>query len=185
MYAFRSFDGGFSWTPPYTVQPATDQFWDLPRLTADPRKPKTAYYVYDLREPPDLLHGYSLFSKTTDNGQTWSAPTKLYDPQTTNSWPGISKILVNNDGSLLDVMAIIDLRLLGPGTRPKPRRSSRSAPTNGGRRGASRSRSAGRPGEASPTTRAIPRHGLNTFDTYPSQTVAPNGDVYVSWLQPG
>src|SRR5205823_11728540 len=25
---------------------------------------------------------------------------------------------------------------------------------------------------------------LNTFDTYPSQTVAPNGDVYVSWLQP-
>ncbi len=77
MYAFRSLDGGFSWSTPSVIQPATDQFWDLPRLTADPRRPKRAYYVYDLREPVGKFgtKGFSLFSKTTNSGQTWSTPT--------------------------------------------------------------------------------------------------------------
>ena len=110
MYAFRSSDSGFSWSTPSVIQPATNEFWDLPRLTADPRRPKRAYYVYDLREPVGKFgtKGFSLFSKTTNSGQTWSTPTKLYDPQTKSSWPGISKILVNKDNSLLDVMAIVD-----------------------------------------------------------------------------
>ena len=136
MYAFRSFDSGFSWSTPSVIQPATGEFWDLPRLTADPRRPKRAYYVYDLREPVGIrTKGYSLFSKTTNGGRTWSTPQKLYDPQTSNSWPGISKILVNEDGSLLDVMAIVASDQSArtqrpPGTR---RSSSRSAPTDGGR----------------------------------------------------
>src|SRR3954453_8982052 len=41
-------------------------------------------------------------------------------------------------------------------------------------------RSSGR-GVIDPTSKNV----LKTFDTYPSQTVAPNGDIYVSWLQPG
>lgn len=182
MFAFRSFDGGYSWTPPYTVQPDTDEFWDVPRLTADPRKPKTAYYVYDLRLPPDLLHGYSVVSKTTDNGRSWSAPQKLYDPGTTNSWPGISKILVNDDGSLVAVMAVITTNLSDPAAgQPTQELAVRS--TDGGK-------TWGKPvtigtssgdGVIDPTTGEF----LNTYDTYPSETVAPNGDVYVSWLQPG
>jgi hypothetical protein len=184
MYAFRSFHGGFSWSRPSVIQPATDEFWDLPRLTADPRRPKRAYYVYDLREPVGKYgtKGYSLFSKTTNGGRSWSMPQKLYDPHTPSSWPGISKILVNKDNSLLDVMAIV-------GTKP----SNPLAPNTTEEiavRSTDRGRTWGKPitighssgrGVTDPTTKNI----LNTYDTYPSQTVAPNGDVYVSWLQPG
>ena len=184
MYAFRSSDSGFSWSTPSVIQPATDQFWDLPRLTADPRRPKRAYYVYDLREPVGKFgtKGFSLFSKTTNSGQTWSTPTKLYDPQTKSSWPGISKILVNKDNSLLDVMAIVDT---DPSDAAAPNTTQQIAvrSTNRGRTWSEPipiGRSSGR-GVMDPATKNI----LNTFDTYPSQTVAPNGDVYVSWLQPG
>jgi hypothetical protein len=184
MYAFRSSDSGFSWSTPSVIQPATHQFWDLPRLTADPRRPKRAYYVYDLREPVGKFgtKGFSLFSKTTNSGQTWSTPTKLYDPQTKSSWPGISKILVNKDNSLLDVMAIVDT---DPSDAAAPNTTQQIAvrSTNRGRTWSEPipiGRSSGR-GVIDPATKNI----LNTFDTYPSQTVAPNGDVYVSWLQPG
>lgn len=184
MYAFRSSDSGFSWSTPSVIQPATDQFWDLPRLTADPRRPKRAYYVYDLREPVGKFgtKGFSLFSKTTNSGQTWSTPTKLYDPQTKSSWPGISKILVNKDNSLLDVMAIVDT---DPSDAAAPNTTQQIAvrSTNRGRTWSEPipiGRSSGS-GVIDPATKNI----LNTFDTYPSQTVAPNGDVYVSWLQPG
>ena len=184
MYAFRSSDSGFSWSTPSVIQPATNEFWDLPRLTADPRRPKRAYYVYDLREPVGKFgtKGFSLFSKTTNSGQTWSTPTKLYDPQTKSSWPGISKILVNKDNSLLDVMAIVDT---DPSDAAAPNTTQQIAvrSTNRGRTWSEPipiGRSSGR-GVIDPATKNI----LNTFDTYPSQTVAPNGDVYVSWLQPG
>ncbi len=184
MYALRSSDSGFSWSTPSVIQPATNQFWDLPRLTADPRRPKRAYYVYDLREPVGKFgtKGFSLFSKTTNSGQTWSTPTKLYDPQTKSSWPGISKILVNKDNSLLDVMAIVDT---DPSDAAAPNTTQQIAvrSTNRGRTWSEPipiGRSSGR-GVIDPATKNI----LNTFDTYPSQTVAPNGDVYVSWLQPG
>jgi hypothetical protein len=183
MYAFRSFDGGFSWSTPYVIQPLTGAFWDLPRLTADPRRPQRAYYVYDLREPVGKhgTKGFSLFSKTTNSGRTWSPPQKLYDPQTASSWPGISKILVNKDNSLLDVMAIVDT---DPADASKPNTTQEIAvrSTNRGRTWSEPipiGRSSG-DGVVDPTTNNI----LNTFDTYPSQTVAPNGDVYVSWLQP-
>jgi hypothetical protein len=182
MVVSRSFDGGFSWSVPNVVQPPTGQFWDLPRLTADPRQPKKAYYVYDLRKPPGFFSGYSVLSTTTNGGQTWSAPRKLYDPHTSNSWPGISKILVNRDGSLLDVFALIStnpLDLAAPNTTQEMVTRS----VDGGRtwgKAITIGRSSGR-GVTDPTTKKI----LNTFDTYPSQTVAPNGDVYVSWLQPG
>ena len=184
MYAFRSSDSGFSWSTPSVIQPATNEFWDLPRLTADPRRPKRAYYVYDLREPVGKFgtKGFSLFSKTTNSGQTWSTPTKLYDPQTKSSWPGISKILVNKDNSLLDVMAIVDT---DPSDAAAPNTTQQIAvrSTNRGRTWSEPipiGRSSGS-GVIDPATKNI----LNTFDTYPSQTVAPNGDVYVSWLQPG
>ena len=186
MFAARSFDSGFSWEVPRVVQPATGEFWDLPRLTPDPRNPKKAYYVYDLRLPPDFLHGYSVLSVTKDRGRTWSPPRTLYDPQTSNSWPGITKILVNDDGSLLAVMAVVASDLSGADTG-----AVRTVPTE---QLAIRSDDGGRTWSApvtigSSTGRDVndPVSGftMNAYDTYPSQTVAPNGDVYVSWLQPG
>jgi hypothetical protein len=151
-------------------------------LTADPRRPNRAYYVYDLRKPPGFFSGYSLLSTTTNSGRSWSTPRKLYDPHTSNSWPGISKILVNRDGSLLDVFALIST---DPADLTAPNHTQELAirSVDGGRtwgKPTTIGRSSGR-GVTDPTTGSI----LNTFDTYPSQTVAPNGDVYVSWLQPG
>jgi hypothetical protein len=184
MVASRSFDGGFSWSVPYLIQPDTGDFWDLPRLTAHPRRPKTAYYVYDIRLAPDFLHGYSLLSTTTNRGRTWSQPRVLYDPQSSDSWPGISKILVNQDGSLLNVMALVaSPPNQATEVRANPTLQLASRSVDGGRTwsepitiGTSAGRQFYDPVTLTP---------LNTFDTFPSQTVAPNGDVYVSWAQPG
>jgi hypothetical protein len=186
MFVHRSFDGGFSWSPPYVIQRDTGEFWDLPRLTAHPRRPKTAYYVYDLREPPDFISGYNVFSTTTDGGRSWSAPQKLYDPQTPDSWPGISKILVNRDGSLLAVAAIVST----PNTKPTTLEEAANPTQQLAIRSVDGGRTWGKPitiGSSSGRRVNDPVTGtpLNTFDTFPSQTVAPNGDVYVSWLQPG
>ena len=182
MLVNRSFDDGFSWTTPSTIQPPTGQFWDLPRLTPDPHHPKRAYYVYDLRKPPGFYSGYSLISTTTNRGRTWSQPRVLYDPQTSNSWPGITKILVNDDGSLLAVFALVatdpNNAAAGNATKELAIRS-----VDGGRTWTKPIRIGTSSGVG--VTDPVSGHFLNTFDTYPSQTVAPNGDVYVSWLEPG
>ena len=197
MFASRSLDDGFSWSVPSVIQPPTGAFWDLPVLTPHPRRPNTAFYVYDLRRPPDYISGYSLLSTTTNGGRTWSVPRKLYDPHTSGSWPGISKILVNRDGSLLDVFALVapktasgtpgdaadSLSAAAPWFRDDTTQELAIRSVDGGRKW-------GKPviiGHSSgrqvndPATHDV----LNTYDTYPSQTVAPNGDVYFSWLEPG
>ena len=197
MFASRSVDDGFSWSVPSVIQPATGAFWDLPVLTPDPRRPNTAFYVYDLRKPPDFISGYSLLSTTTDGGRTWSMPRKLYDPHTADSWPGISKILVNHDGSLLDVSAIVaptaatgttgdfraDVSAPAPWFRNDITQELAIRSVDGGHswgKPVTIGRSSGRQVN-DPVTQNV----LNTYDTYPSQTVAPNGDIYVSWLEPG
>ncbi|MDX6615924.1 MAG: hypothetical protein QOD60_1015 [Solirubrobacterales bacterium] len=180
MVASRSFDGGFSWEVPSVIQPPTAEFWDLPRLTTHPRRPKTAYYIYDLRKPPDFIDGYSLFSKTVNGGRSWSPPQVVYDPHTSDSWPGISKILVNNDGSLLDVFALVGTTA-DPFSNPTQEMAVRSV--DGGRTWSQPigigSSSGRKPND--PNTGKF----LNTFASFPSQTVAPNGDVYVAWPELG
>ena len=58
---------------------------------------------------------YGIGSTVSDNGgRTWSAPRKLYDPHTSDSWPATSTILVNRDGSLLDVFALATQAGAGP-----------------------------------------------------------------------
>ena len=184
MFAFRSLNGGFSWSPPYVIQSATGQFWDLPVLTPHPRRPNKAYYVYDLRLPPDFLHGHSLFSSTTNGGQSWSAPRLLYDPQTSDSWPGYTKILVNRDGSLLAVSSIV--------SAPPPITDPAEVSSNPTQQVVLRSNDGGLTWGPPVTLGAtagrqvndpVTDMGQNAFDTFASETVAPNGDVYVSWLQ--
>ena len=184
MYAFRSSNGGFSWSAPYTVQPNTGQFWDLPVLTPHPRNSKKAYYIYDLRNPPDFEHGYSVLSTTKNSGRSWSPPRLVYDPHTSDSWPGYNKILVNDDGSLLAVTSLV--------SEPEP--DPNAIPGNPTQQLVVRSDNGGRTwGPAIPIGTTAGRvvydpvsvTGLNTFDSYASSTVAPNGDVYVSWLQTG
>jgi hypothetical protein len=182
MYAYGSRDAGFSWPAPSVIQGPTNQFWDLPRLTPHPRKPKVAYYAYNLRQdPPTFSTGYSLVAKTTDAGRTWSPPRKMYDPQIKFSWPGVNRILVNDDGSLLNVFPLVHQDPASPEPIPTLEQAVRSV--NGGAAwsgpitiGSSNGRAVSDP---------VTQTRLNIYDTYPSQTVAPNGDVYVSWLKPG
>jgi hypothetical protein len=105
-----------------------------------------------------------------------ATPRTLYDPHTSNSWPANSNILVNRDGSLVNIF------LLASDAGAGPARCWRCAPSTAATRGATRSRSAGRPACRSTTRQS---EHLETIDALPSQTVAPNGDVYVSWVQPG
>lgn len=180
----RSFDGGFSWELPRVVQPPTGEFWDLPRLTPDPYNPNRAYYVYDLRFGPDFLHGYSAFSVTNDGGGTWSAPRKLYDPQTPNSWPGISKIIVNRDGSLVNLTSIVATDLENEDSdTPPPSTQVATRSTDGGRTwgppitiGTSTGRVIYDPVTMSP---------LSTYNTYASPAIAPNGDLYMAFNEIG
>jgi hypothetical protein len=182
MVVSRSFDGGFSWEVPHVIQPLTGQFWDLPRLTADPRRPNRAYYVYDLREPPEFSTGYSVLSTTANGGRTWSQPRKLFDPGTSDSWPAISKILVNRDGSLLDVSAVVATDPEDP-LAPNPTRQVVTRSFDGGGTWGAPITIGDSPGRRpnDPVTGAV----FNAYVTYPSQTVAPNGDVYVSWVDTG
>ena len=106
MFASRSGDGGFSWRNPFAVQPGAGMYWDKPILSTDPRRPRVAYYAFDLRRPPAYNSGYSLFARTTNAGRSWSRPRKLYDPHAPSSWPGNSEILVNHDRSLLNVFVL-------------------------------------------------------------------------------
>jgi hypothetical protein len=177
MSASRSLDGGLSWSNPFMVQPVTHAYWDKPELSVDSFHPGVAYYAYDLRFPPDFSSGYSLLSTTTNAGVTWSAPRKLYDPQTSASWPGTSAILSNRDRSLLDVFVLASQGGVGP-ARVLAMRSVDGARTWG--KPIAIGRSSGKPVN-DPVTQNI----LETIGTLPSQTVAPNGDVYVAWTEPG
>ncbi|TMK39552.1 MAG: exo-alpha-sialidase [Actinobacteria bacterium] len=177
MAASHSFDGGFSWSRPAMVFPVTNGYWDKPELTVNPHRPRVAYYTFDRRLAPDYSTGYSLLSTTTNRGRTWSRPRKLYDAHISDSWPGTSQILVNRDGSLLDVFALATKGGLGP-TQERAIRS-----VDGGRTWAKPvviGRSSGQS-----VTDPISKNPLATTLVLPSQTVAPDGEVYVSWLQRG
>jgi hypothetical protein len=177
MAASRSLDGGVSWSNPFMVQPVTHAYWDKPELSVDALRPRVAYYAYDVRFAPDFTSGYSLLSTTTNAGVTWSAPRKLYDPRTPDSWPGTSEILSNRDGSLLDVFVLASQGGVGP-ARVLAIRSIDRGRTWG--KPIAIGRSSGEPVN-DPVTQNI----LETIGTLPSQTVAPNGDVYVAWTEPG
>jgi hypothetical protein len=178
MFASRSGDGGFSWRNPFAVQPGAGMYWDKPILSTDPRRPRVAYYAFDLRQPPAYNSGYSLFARTTNAGRSWSRPRKLYDPHTASSWPGNSEILVNRDRSLLNVFVLTSGE---GGTGLATIMAARSV--DGGRHWR-------RPvviGRASglPPTDPVSQNIVETVGALPSQTVAPNGDVYVAWAAPG
>ncbi|HWF16657.1 MAG TPA: sialidase family protein [Acidimicrobiales bacterium] len=185
MLVSRSVDGGFSWSVPTVVQPVTGDFWDLPNLTPDPRQPKRAYFYYVKRLRPDFAHGQSMLSITTDGGRTWSKPRVLYDPKTSDSWPSRGKILVNRDGSLLNVFALV-----GSDPNPDPN-AVRSLPTQ---ELALRSVDGGRTWskpimightDGRDVHDPVTGQGMNIYDTFPAETIAPNGDVYATWSQPG
>jgi len=185
MLVSRSSDGGFSWADPTLIQPFTGDFWDLPRLTPDPRDPKRAFYAYNVRSGDEFAVGHTVLSTTKNGGKSWSAPRTIYDPHTPDSWPAINKVLVNRDGSLLLVTALVNGTAPGPDPNTAYNATQQLAlRSNDGGRTWSRPVTIGdTSGQrvADPVTGAV----INAYGTYPSQTVAPNGDIYVSWPRSG
>jgi hypothetical protein len=112
----KSTDGGLSWTGPIAISNNTNELAtdDKASITADPTNANDAYIVWDRSSlPQGILHRSSqplfgitgveqptLFSQTTDGGQTWSAPRVLYDPGA-NAGTIASRIIVEPDGTLV------------------------------------------------------------------------------------
>jgi hypothetical protein len=111
VFAAASKDGGMTWSDPFplTVNSNGGLTNDKESVTADPKKAGYAYAVWDRLNNgtlPTQGPGPALFSRTTDGGQTWSAPQDIYDPA--NGQTIGNQIVVLPDGTLVDVTLHID-----------------------------------------------------------------------------
>ena len=110
-----STNGGNTWGTPVTVVASSSPFGfinDKESVTADPHTAGTAYAVWDRTTFPSdsaslsgLLHSFAFrgtpfFSKTTDGGQTWSAPAAM---SSQNLFTIGNLIAVEPDGTLVDI----------------------------------------------------------------------------------
>jgi hypothetical protein len=128
ILAIKSADGGSTWDAPKTLidtqVPAgtdpVDLLNDKESITADPTDPtgQTAYVVWDrLNQPSDsenfnAYHGFAfrgdtLFSRTTDGGQTWEPYRVLIAPQANRQSIG-HQIAVLPDGTLVDSFTLMN-----------------------------------------------------------------------------
>jgi hypothetical protein len=115
VQASTSTNGGASWTSPATIISETSplHFNDKESVTADPYHAGVAYAVWDRAQFPSdrasiraLSHSFAFrgapyFSKTTDGGQTWSAPRQIGPNQ--NIFAIGNQIAVEPDGTLVDI----------------------------------------------------------------------------------
>jgi hypothetical protein len=110
LVASRSRDGGQSWSPLATVAPASPRV-DKEVVTADPTRAGHAYIVWTDFDPlfQFPLHNLLQFSRTTDGGASWSAPTTIaFAPP--NGLDRASEIRVLPNGVLLAIFARIELQ---------------------------------------------------------------------------
>ena len=122
VVAARSIDGGRTWDHATNVEAdagttsgPTHFFNDKDAVTADPNRQQTAYVVWDRLEAPNgfplstraiASRGPTLFSMTTDGGQSWSAPRVIVDTAQNNQTIG-NQIVVAPDGTLYDFFDLI------------------------------------------------------------------------------
>ena len=102
----HSVNGGGAWSPVQRLDrlPGGGSFADSPRVTAHPRAGGSAYLVWLVQRPlsPTPI-AETRFSRTTDGGETWSAPRTLYRNSPGQPFPQFNQIFVLPDGSLLNV----------------------------------------------------------------------------------
>jgi hypothetical protein len=114
----KSTDGGDTWSNPVTLvrnlpDVAPFYFNDKESITADPFDSNYVYAVWDrLRKPGEAesvnaehsfaFRGDTLFSRTTDGGQTWEAPSTIYTRTSLTGTIG-NQIAVLANGTLLDI----------------------------------------------------------------------------------
>src|SRR5919204_116203 len=120
----KSTDGGDHWSEPVTLVRDTGDadvapffFNDKESVTADPFDSNYAYAVWDrLRKPGNAqsvnaehsfaLRGDTLFSRTTDGGQTWEPPRAIYTRTSLTGTIG-NQIAVLPDGTLVDIFDFV------------------------------------------------------------------------------
>jgi hypothetical protein len=110
LVASRSRDGGRSWSPLAAIAPASPRV-DKEVVTADPTRPGYAYVVWTDFDPLFAfpLHNLFQFSRTTDGGASWSAPTTIaFAPPNGLDRAGEIRVLPN--GVLLAIFARVELQ---------------------------------------------------------------------------
>jgi hypothetical protein len=102
----KSTDGGLDWSAPITLVQSTDPhfFNDKASITADPTLAGSAYAVWTHVERK--YKGPAMITRTTDGGQSWSAPSTIFDPGG-NDLAENNQVLVLPNGTLTDFMNII------------------------------------------------------------------------------
>jgi hypothetical protein len=113
----RSLDGGETWDTPVTARfdASTTVLNDKETVTADPSSARVAYATWDRLVSPSqnanpgafnvspAFRGPSMFSKTTDGGQTWSTGRPIFDPGQENQTIG-NQIVVPTAGPASGVL---------------------------------------------------------------------------------
>jgi hypothetical protein len=129
----KSTDGGDTWSEPTTLArnvsgfPEGPGFNDKESITADPTNSNNVYAVWDRSRFPsdnaDLtaqasaasIRGDIMFSRTTDGGQTWSAPQDILGLNQNEFTIG-NQIVVLPNGTLVDIFEDLN----GSGFQPAP-----------------------------------------------------------------
>jgi hypothetical protein len=190
----RSTDGGNTWQTPVTARldTSTTVLNDKESVTADPLDNSTAYAVWDQLASPSshanpgafnvspAFRGPAMFSKTTDDGVTWSTGRPIFDPGQKNQTIG-NQIVVPTAGPARGVLIDgFDLLLNKGGKGNNPRSAAAIAiirSTDGGTTWS-------QPIIVSPQDVAevnIAGHGVRTSDVLPEFAVGPEGNIYAVW----
>jgi hypothetical protein len=102
MLVSKSIDGGLTWSDPITLIRSEDPrlFNDKNAITADPTDANFVYAVWDqVNLQSDTAP--TMFTRTTNGGQTWEAPHVIYDPGVGNSTLA-NQIVVLPNGALVN-----------------------------------------------------------------------------------
>jgi len=169
----RSLDGGMTWSPPQTlIRDAVSFFNDKCTITADPVTPHYVYAVWD--RVVSATAGPTAFTRSTDDGATWSAPRTIYDPGPTNQTIS-NLIVVQPNGALVNMFLQIDTA--ANNTFSSALKVIRS--TDNGDTWSAPFKIADNlaVGTRDPDTGA----GVRDASLVPQIAVAPNGDLYVVW----
>jgi hypothetical protein len=117
MAVSKSIDGGLTWSAPILIAEDDDPRFlnDKNSLTADPTNSRFVYAVWDRLDvsPGGIkindrgrgglgsFKGPAMFARSTDGGDTWEPPRKLYNPGGLNQTIG-NQIVVLPDGTVID-----------------------------------------------------------------------------------